>query len=121
VQTKKDDDEEDSASIALQLRCEFLANRIQYLFNFIMNYRSRYSHNIKNRKNKFLLEEHFESYNQLCGKLKEAKALMDKMELVPVVRKFEQQSMRFVNNQYEKEMEIEDDLLLAQTNQNITP
>ena len=46
---------------------------------------------------------------------------MDKMELVPVVRKFEQQSMRFVNNQDEKEMEIEDDLLLAQTNQSITP
>ena len=79
VQIKKDDDEEDSESIALQLRCEFLSNRIQYLFNFIMNYRSRYSHNIKNRKNKFLLEEHFESYNQLCDKLKEAKALMDKM------------------------------------------
>lgn len=50
IEKKKDDaihaaaDEEESVSIALQLLCENLKQRIQYLFNFIMNYRSRFSH-----------------------------------------------------------------------------
>lgn len=97
IQSKK----EDTDSIGLQLRCENLVTRIQYLFNFIMNYRSRYAHNIKNKKNKFLLEEHQASYQQLCDKLKEAKAIMDKQGVSPQVRKHERQSMRY-NNTYEE-------------------
>jgi hypothetical protein len=69
---------QDSA-IGIQLKQERLQNRIQYLFNFIMNYRSRYAHNVKNKQNKFILEEHAISYNQLCEKLKEAKSIMDKL------------------------------------------
>ena len=53
-----DDKEEESLSIALQILCENLKQRIQYLFNFIMNYRSRFSHQLKTKSTKFLIEEH---------------------------------------------------------------
>ena len=62
-----------------------------------MNYRSRYAHNIKNKKNKFLLEEHFSTYQPICDRLKDSKALMDKLGLAPQVRTHERQSLRFVN------------------------
>ena len=65
IQNKKNDDpdkEEEKQGIGLYLECETLVTRIQYLFNFIMNYRSRYGHQIKNKKTKFLLDEHQSSY-----------------------------------------------------------
>jgi hypothetical protein len=37
---------------------EDIVTRIQYLFNFIMNYRSRYAHQQRNKENKFMLDEH---------------------------------------------------------------
>jgi len=94
---ESDDEEAGSSEIGLSLECERLKTRIQYLFNFIMNYRSRFAHQSKNRKNKFLIEEHQASYNQLCDKLKEAKALMDKMEVVPTVRNHDRQSLIYFN------------------------
>ena len=62
-----------------------------------MNYRSRIAHQRKTRASKFLLDEHEKSYDQLCARLKEAKALMDKLGLRPSVRPHNHQSMRFVN------------------------
>ena len=62
-----------------------------------MNYRSRYSHQLKTKSTKFLLDEHGETYDALCDRLKKAKELMDKLELKPHVRPHHEQSMRFVN------------------------
>ena len=84
-----------------------------------MNYRSRYAHNAKNKQNKFLLEEHQASYQQLCNKLKDAKAIMDKMGVSPQVRPHDHQSLRFVNTYDERQMEIEDDLILAQNTNSV--
>ena len=53
-----DDEGERSKAIGLEIRCDHLQTRIQYLFNFIMNYRSRYAHQLRTKQNKFLLEEH---------------------------------------------------------------
>lgn len=115
VEAKKDRYEEDEngeqkdQSIPLQIRCDSIKQRIQYLFNFIMNYRSRYSHQIKNKKNKFLLEEHSQSYQVLCERLKESKALMDKLSLAPAVRPHDRQSLRFVNQHDENILQAEDE------------
>ena len=79
-----------------------------------MNYRSRYAHQIKNKSNKFLLEEHSTSYQALCDKLKQAKAQMDKLGLAPQVRQFDRQSLRFVNVYQETLMQQEDDLFSSQ-------
>lgn len=85
IQNKKNEykENEEKLDIGLQTRCDALSTRIQYLFNFIMNYRSRYAHQIKNKENRFLLEEHSQSYQQLCEKLKQAKAVMDEMGIAP--------------------------------------
>lgn len=42
VQNKKE--EEEKQDLGLEVRMENIVTRIQYLFNFIMNYRSRYAH-----------------------------------------------------------------------------
>lgn len=97
IQNKKTDQEEEKQDMGLQTRLDNLLTRIQYLFNYTMNYRSRYAHNIKNKENKFLLEEHSKSYQLLCDHLKKGKAVMDEMGIAPEVRKFERQSTRFIN------------------------
>lgn len=51
-----------------------------------MNYRSRFSHQIRGKTNKFLIEEHQECYKQLCDRLKQSKALMDKHGVLPKIR-----------------------------------
>lgn len=105
----KKENEDESNQISLQLACENLTTRVQYLFNFIMNYRSRYGHQYKNKGNKFLLEEHSGSYNLLCERLKDAKAKMDKMGVAPQVRPFDKHSLRFVNQREEMILEKEDE------------
>ena len=56
IEQKKDDDEE--SGLGASFKCDQLKTRVQYLFNFIMNYRSRFAHQNKTKKTKFLLEEH---------------------------------------------------------------
>ena len=91
------EDEENNKIIGLELKCENHVTRVQYLFNFIMNYRSRYGHQWRNKKTKFLIEEHSQSYNALCERLKDAKQKMDKLGVSPHIREHRKQSMRYVN------------------------
>ena len=52
---------------------------------------------------------HSTSYQVLCDRLKESKALMDKLSLAPQVRPHDRQSLRFVNQTDEHILQDEND------------
>ena len=56
-----------------------------------------------------MIEEHSQSYNALCDRLKDAKQKMDKLGVSPHIREHNKQTMRYVNQHDEIYFQMEDD------------